>query len=133
MILFFLLELLCFPLRALRGPLMASIALRAGIALGRVAVVDPEDTLGVSERACLPSVNPSCGRSEAKKSEGNAITRRCTSKERRAASQGDMNQNIAFSDDGYPLRVRMRPLGGRSKKTRDITDGSLNQRSSIQC
>src|SRR5262245_42756066 len=117
MLLFFLLELLCFALWTLRGPLIVSIALRAGIAFGGVAVMDLAGARGVSEWACLSSVNPSWRRSEAKKSQGNAITRRCASKERRAASQGDMNQNIVFSDDGYPLRSQ-NALAWRSFHTR---------------
>jgi|SRR5712671_5331818 hypothetical protein len=125
---FFPLDLLCF-LRAPRGSLTVSMALRAGIALGRAVATDFPGKGRSSEGGCSPSDSPSRRRPEAKKIQGKAITRRCISNERRAASHGEMNQNMIilraiiqrsltgdFSHPRPPLQwTQLLSLAGRSQ------------------
>jgi hypothetical protein len=56
-LLFFLLDLLSFP-RAPTGPLIVSMALRAGTAAGPAVAMDLAGVGGASEGSCFPSANP---------------------------------------------------------------------------
>jgi hypothetical protein len=87
---------------------MVSIALRAGIALGRAGATDCPGKGECSERGWFRSDSPSWRLPEAKKIQGKAITCRCTSKERRAASHGEINQNMTIPPcDHFPIRLQV--------------------------
>jgi hypothetical protein len=113
---------------------MVSMALRAGIALRPAGATDFAGKGESSEGGWSPSDSPSWPRAEAKKIQGKAITRRCTSKERRAASHGEMNQNIDYPpSDYFPIRLQveadtsvdsMLSLAGRSQETAPARVGS---------